>query len=301
MRVIVTSDHHLGYANCDKAAFNAFLDELAQENDLTHFVLLGDVVDMWRRDASGVFLEAQDTVKKILALKSKGVQVFYVAGNHDYHVLDLNNPNYPITFCKDLTLTDGPVTYRFVHGYEFDPEQKVPFMAFLCRVMSDSGGAIENQIWTDLNSLNSIFSKMEPSFLRADIAAIAAKLQRGPEVRLKDSLGRINATACQQVKPGEILIFGHTHIPFINKAENVVNTGSWVKDSDPHDTYVELVAGKPRLFIFGPPRQEITERTDWTGEEGYGKASSTATQAAQNVLSKFRSVFSPNKPAQEDT
>ena len=261
--MIVTSDQHLGYANADKAGFNAFLDELAGENDLTHLVLLGDVVDMWRRDASGVFLEGHDTVTKVLALKSKGVQVFYVAGNHDYHVLDLNNPAYPTRFVKDLSLNDGPVTYRFVHGYEFDPEQKVPFMAFLCRVMSDTGGNLENHVWTDFNSLNNIFSKIEPSFVKADIAAIAARLQKRPEDRLKDSIGRVNSTACQQVKPGEVLIFGHTHVPFMNKNENVVNTGSWVKDSNPYDTYVELTDGKPHLFIYGPQRQEITERTDW--------------------------------------
>jgi len=218
---------------------------------------------MWRRDASGVFLEAHDTVRKLLDLKSKGVQVFYVAGNHDYHVLDLHSPAYPFQFSKDLTLVDGPVTYRLVHGYEFDPEQKVPFMAFLCRVMSDTGGALENNLWTDFNSLNSIFSKIEPSFVKADIAAVAERLHRSPEDRLKDSLDKINLTACQQVKPGEVLIFGHTHVPFVNKAENVANCGSWVKDSNPHDTYIELTDGKPRLFIFGDQKQEITERTDW--------------------------------------
>ena len=95
-KVVVTSDHHLGYAEADKRAFNAFLDYLGEEGDVTHLVLLGDVVDMWRRDASGVFLENHDTVAKILSLKSKGVQIFYVAGNHDYHVLDLVNPAYPL-------------------------------------------------------------------------------------------------------------------------------------------------------------------------------------------------------------
>jgi UDP-2,3-diacylglucosamine pyrophosphatase LpxH len=263
MRVVVTSDHHLGYANSDKNAFNAFLDELAQEDDLTHLVLLGDVVDMWRRDASGVFLEAHDTLGKILALKSKGVQIFYVAGNHDYHVLDLSNPNYPIQFSKELSLIDGKTTYRFVHGYEFDPEQKTPLMRFLCRVMSDQGGAVENQIWTDFNSLNNIFSKIEPTFVKTDIAAITARLHRRPEERLTDSLDKINSMACQQAKPGEVLIFGHTHVPFVNKKENVANTGSWVKDSKPYDTYVELTDGKPRLYIYGPQRQEITERRDW--------------------------------------
>jgi UDP-2,3-diacylglucosamine pyrophosphatase LpxH len=159
-------------------------------------------------------------------------------------------------------LNDGPVTYRFVHGYEFDPEQKVPFMAFLCRVMSDTGGALESHLWTDFNSLNNIFSKIEPSFVKADIAAIAEKLQRRPEDRLKESLNHINSTACQQAKPGEVLIFGHTHVPFVNKAENVANTGSWVRDSKPYDTYVELTSGKPRLFIFGTHKQEITERIE---------------------------------------
>jgi UDP-2,3-diacylglucosamine pyrophosphatase LpxH len=262
MRVIVTSDHHLGYSNADKTAFNAFLDELAQEDNVTHLVLLGDVVDMWRRDASGVFLEAHDTIAKILTLKSKGVQIFYVAGNHDYHVVDLDNPAYPIQFSKELSLTDGQVTYRFIHGYQFDPEQKIPFMAFLCRVMSDKGGALESHLWTDFNSLNNIFSKIEPSFVKTDIAAIAGRLQRRPEERLRESLVHINSAACKQVKPGEVLVFGHTHAPFVNKAETVANCGSWVKDANPYDTYVELTDGKPRLFIYGAQKQEITERTE---------------------------------------
>jgi UDP-2,3-diacylglucosamine pyrophosphatase LpxH len=259
-KVVVTSDHHLGYANADKTAFNAFLDNLSQESNVTHMVLLGDVVDMWRRDAAGVFLENHDTVAKILNLKSKGVQVFYVAGNHDYHVLDLHNPAYPLQFTNELNLTDGPFNYRFVHGYQFDPEQKIPFMAFLCRVMSDQDGALESNLWTDFNSLNNIFSKIEPSFMKADLAAITERLQRRPEDRIKDSLDKINLTACKEVKPGEVLIFGHTHVPFVNKAENVANTGSWVKDAAIHNTYVELSDGKPRLFVFGG--HEITERTE---------------------------------------
>jgi UDP-2,3-diacylglucosamine pyrophosphatase LpxH len=259
----VTSDQHLGYANSDKNAFNAFLDELAHEHDVTHFVLLGDFVDMWRRDASGVFLEAHDTIGKILALKSKGVEVFYVAGNHDYHVLDLHNPTYPIQFSKELSLNDGPVTYRFVHGYEFDPEQKLLYMAFLCRVMSDQVGALEDHLWTDVDGLNKIFSRIEPSFVRADVGAISEKLRLRPEERLKGFLEHINYSACKQVKPGEVLVFGHTHAPFVNKAESVVNCGSWVKDANPYNTYVELTGGKPHLFIFGNHKREITERTNW--------------------------------------
>jgi UDP-2,3-diacylglucosamine pyrophosphatase LpxH len=260
MKVVVTSDQHLGYANADKTAFNAFLDNVSQRSDVTHLVLLGDLVDMWRRDASGVFLENHDTVAKILNIKSKGVQVYCVAGNHDYHVLDLNRPSYPLQFTKEVNLTDGGVNYRLVHGYEFDPEQKVPFMAFLCRVMSDTEGALESNLWVDFNHLNSVFSKIEPSFVKEDLAKMSDRLRRRPEDRLKDSLDKINLAACKAVKPGEVLIWGHTHAPFINKAENVVNTGSWVKDAAVHNTYVELSGGKPRLFVFGG--NEITERIE---------------------------------------
>jgi predicted phosphodiesterase len=101
-------------------------------------------------------------------------------------------------------------------------------------------------------------SKLDPSFMKADLAAVAERLHRGPEDRLKDSLDKINLTACNAVKPGEILVFGHTHAPFVTKAENVVNSGSWVKDAVVHNTYVEISGGKPKLFIFGG--REITER-----------------------------------------
>src|SRR5208283_1355860 len=138
MKVVVTSDQHLGYANADKTAFNTFLDNLSQRSDVTH--------------------------------------------------LDLNRPSYPLQFTKEVNLTDGQVNYRLVHGYEFDPEQKVPFMAFLCRVMSDTEGALESNLWVDFNHLNSVFSKIEPSFMKTDLAKISERLRRRPEDRLKDSL-----------------------------------------------------------------------------------------------------------------
>lgn len=68
--------------------------------------------------------------------------------------------------------------------------------------------------------------------------------------------------ASQEIKTGEVLVFGHAHVPSVNKAENVVNFGSWVKDANPYDTYVELTDGKRYPLIFGHRKQEITERTE---------------------------------------
>ena len=92
MKLIVLSDVHLGYEHSDKASFNRFLDSIQQDaKGTTDLILLGDIVDMWRRDSSGVFLENWDTLKRIMILQNK-MRVHYVAGNHDFH---FNRNSFP--------------------------------------------------------------------------------------------------------------------------------------------------------------------------------------------------------------
>lgn len=237
MKIIVVSDVHLGTEDCDESAFNAFLNSLIDDDEVTDLVLLGDIVDMWRRDASGVFLENMVTVKVIKDLQSR-IRVHWVAGNHDYHLLKLKNRapfyHYPFEFKETLELVDGDHTYRFMHGHEFEYGDEVDFMRpildMFCHVMSDS------------------------------LMMRAGNFHVGPNIRLKDKLKDIEGGAHDEVrnKSGQILIFGHTHHPFINHGNNLVNTGSWVKDANPHNTYVELKGGIPRLFVFGG--EEIKDR-----------------------------------------
>ncbi len=125
---------------------------------------------------------------------------------------------------------DGDNIYTICHGHEFDPAQKPAIMETLCHVMYDPIEGFEN-----------LFGTTQP-----------------PETRLSQILGDVEKRAVSSVKNGEILVFGHTHHPFINEAENVVNTGSWVTDSNIHNTVVELSGGKPKLSIF--EGREITER-----------------------------------------
>lgn len=262
LKVIVTSDQHLGYQNSDKASFKQFLNQLQDDRTVTDFVLLGDVVDMWRRDASGAFLEGSDILESVIALKQR-MNVYYVAGNHDFHVLRLQNHAYTFTFLENLTIPDGNLKYRFFHGWEFDPEQQPPLMEALCRVMSDEVGNFEGGTWATFTRDWSDTKYWLFSILRFEKNRIREKaehLQINPEVRLQNTIGSIEKRACASVQPEEILVFGHTHRPFVNKRENVVNSGSWVTDAPVHNTYVELEDGKPRLFVF--PGQEITERIE---------------------------------------
>lgn len=259
--MVVVSDVHLGYENSDKKSFNMFLDNLQQNIEVTDLVLLGDVVDMWRRDSSGVFLENWDTAAKVMALKQK-MRVHYVAGNHDFHVLKMKGHSYPLYFYRGLDLIDGLYRYRFLHGYEFDSDQEEPMMEAMCRVMTDDVGSFESGVWSTLtrewSDIRYLLSA--PLMIKRSIQRAAKGIQVKPEIRLKYTVRKIERHACSIVHPNEILVFGHTHRPFVNKSENAVNSGSWVTDAPIHNTYVELSGGKPRLFVFGG--EEVMERLE---------------------------------------
>ncbi|HKM59894.1 MAG TPA: metallophosphoesterase, partial [Candidatus Bathyarchaeia archaeon] len=146
MSIIAVSDLHLGFDASDKAAFIRFLGKLQSDPSVTDLVLLGDIVDMWRRDSSGIFLENHDVLDLIISLQKK-MNVYYVAGNHDFHVRKLQGRGYPINFLKDLTLQQNGLSCRFVHGWEFDEMQREHFMESLCHSMSDQKGERDTNIW----------------------------------------------------------------------------------------------------------------------------------------------------------
>jgi len=260
LAIVVVSDQHLGIETADKAAFLRFLSQLESDATVTDLVLLGDVVDMWRRDASGVFLENKDVVDQIILLQKK-MRVYYVAGNHDFHVLKLQGRGYPVTFLKDLTLRQDGVTYKFLHGWEFDEMQREHFMESLCHAMSDEKGDRDTHIWAALTRDKGDLEYVLFSLVsRRRVRRMTEMLQLDPQERLKESLGKVEKRACAAVQPGEVLIFGHTHRPFVNEAGNVANTGSWITTAPIHNTYVRLEGGKPRLFVF--EGEEIKERED---------------------------------------
>ena len=259
MAIIAVSDLHLGCDPSDKAAFIRFLGKLQSDPSVTDLVLLGDIVDMWRRDSSGVFLENHEIFDLIIDLQKK-MRVYYIAGNHDFHVLKLQGHGYPINFIRDLTLQQDGLNCRFVHGWEFDEMQREHFMESLCHSMSDHKGDRDNNIWAALNRYENDLTRFFSAIDRGRKRRTAEMLQLDPQERLKENLKGVERKARSTVQPGEILVFGHTHRPFLNKAENLANIGSWVTTAPIHNTFVRLEGGKPKLFVF--EGAEITERAD---------------------------------------
>jgi UDP-2,3-diacylglucosamine pyrophosphatase LpxH len=261
MVIVATSDQHLGSDTSNKSSFEEFLDQIIRaDTTITHFVLLGDVVDMWRRDASGVFLENRKIFENILSLP-KNIKVHYVYGNHDYHLRYLKDHAYPFKFVDELPLTEDGRNYRFVHGCQFDDLMKKakPLLDPLCRVMSDDMGNWESVVWAMLTrDLSDLEYFSYPISEKREILEKVEELLQKPEMRPPETLRAIEKEAGRCVEPGEILVFGHTHVPFINESGTVVNTGCWVKGPLIHNTYVRLDADGPRLFEFR--KGDITEK-----------------------------------------
>jgi UDP-2,3-diacylglucosamine pyrophosphatase LpxH len=232
-------------------------------------VLLGDIVEMWHRDAAGVFLENWEMVGILKELKKK-INVHWVAGNHDYHLLKLKNRaphyNYPFEFKETLELVDGDTTYRFMHGYEFEYGNETrfikPILEILCHVMSDSEGIQRDEMWAYLAKKMSDlqYSIITERGEKGNLKITTGSIEDRPEVRLKNRIEGIERLAYAEAKekPGQILVFGHTHHAFISHGERLVNTGSWVNEGDPYNTYAVLQGGRPRLFVYGG--EEISER-----------------------------------------
>ena len=168
MGIIAVSDVHLGYSLSDKENFGKFLDDLAKKGninkngDINHFVICGDLLDMWRRDMAGVTIENLDILSKLQNLKNlnPSIEVHYLGGNHDYHIHHLTKYQYPFDFTEHydprtgFTLTDGKKTYLFKHGYDFEKDMSTSECMFdILSSTSDEAGEFKSWLYDSLSNI----------------------------------------------------------------------------------------------------------------------------------------------------
>jgi UDP-2,3-diacylglucosamine pyrophosphatase LpxH len=201
MGIIAVSDVHLGYMEnktelAETKNFIGFLKELAKRDDITDFVICGDLLDMWRRDMAGVVIENLHILKMIQDLQPKKdpdlqpkIKVHYLAGNHDYHICHLTKYYYPFDFKKGIdpkkgfTLPEGGKTYRFKHGYDIEPLM-LGSECFFDILSSTSDEAGDFKSW-----LYDIISKIE-AVRRVDIQTILPYIFDGAAIKAIESLFR---------------------------------------------------------------------------------------------------------------
>jgi UDP-2,3-diacylglucosamine pyrophosphatase LpxH len=274
--IIVVSDVHLAekhndpQVKVDDAKFLEFLDYIASHHlsDGGDLVLLGDIIDLWRRDFVKALVESEAVISKLIEMGDK-VKIHYLAGNHDFHMLQMNNlmpDKFPFNVTKELRLEEGGNKLFFIHGYQLEvlanPYYKSmsayeTFSEGLCLAGDDTGNAA-SKLWETIEASKSALDCLKR--LPTDIRSALASMSTPPEDRLRgphkihtliDEIAMSNArTVYLGMDKKETLVFGHTHDPFPEVENGAINTGSWKKGPCRDYAYLEINEGrvKPRTF-----------------------------------------------------
>ncbi len=249
--IIAVSDIHLGYRYCDRDAFSQFLDWVAVQEDISDFVICGDLLDMWRRDMVSVTIESADIIAKMIALQKSGVNVHYIAGNHDYCVRDLTIFPNKFNFTLKLELSEGNTKYTFIHGWEIDPDQSPVYFDALCH-MNCKYGRLADRAWVlYMKFIHPISYPVE--WLRQQKTKREMELMLKPpeergSIQLHDTMTPSELSTATMT--GEVLVCGHTHIPCIIQSDNHVNCGSWITNEKIHNTYITIDGNEVKLRRF---------------------------------------------------
>lgn len=249
--IVAFSDVHLGYDHSNSDAFMEFLLELQKRNDLGDVVIVGDLVDLWRRDIVGLEFELSRYMEELKNLQKK-VKVHYVFGNHDFHVGYLKNHDYPFEPQSSLSIERFGYTIRFLHGHQCDPLQNIlgpDTSEILCWTLSDNIGEAKSWLW-DLFGSKSKLQKEE--FL----AKVDSLMIPPEDARRTEALGSVSdfveciEAFIKVTGEKEFIVFGHTHKPFIDLNRRVANTGCWINGAIQTNTYFEFGSWPPRIIEF---------------------------------------------------
>ncbi len=243
--IIVVSDMHLGSKKTHKKEFNKFLDYLKDEKDLEYFIINGDGLEFWGRDDAGVTLENADTIHKLMEL-NKSRKIYWIPGNHDYHLRNFRGHYYPFKFPLELVIKTSKIDYRFLHGYQFDPTEFEFLFDALCYTTNDSRGEMLYDAWKRFIRTRKFIEKflLQPFYpkFKSDIK----RMIRTPEER--GIVDIVEENAKNSVKENEFLIFGHTHKGFVDNYSRIANSGAWFGNAP--NTYLRIKRGKVKLEEF---------------------------------------------------
>ena len=268
--IIAVSDTHLGYEYSDSEKFKKFLDSdlVTNLSKSDHLVLLGDILEFWRKQNVDAIIKHEEELNRILRLAKK-TNIHYIVGNHDYTIQHFYNnykKNFPyyhynIDVRKFLRLTDVNSKYFFIHGYQFEVISSFEPLTIddyenISTVLCDR---TNNLIGGTMTSLWDLFQnfKFRTEFLGNENISIESifnaksfeqiDMIKPPEER-KENMNRVDEAAQSSalreiffgIQEDEFLIFGHTHRPLLKKDKRVANSGSWITYAQRRNTYIQI-------------------------------------------------------------
>lgn len=213
--IVVISDLHLGFEHSNRQSFHEFVKDFLgrNENEISHLILLGDMLDFWRRQNEGVMFENLELLQELsgLAIKKK----YYVVGNHDYSLTELHeyqnigfeftdvltsrnsddnseNAAHQMLFGRivgDDTLKSGGQEFRFIHGYQVRYWYALPAYKAVCQalcLMGDKTGKFLSDLWDIIQGSADIMPRTRVEFtpeLEEEWDELVGFLKKDPEER----------------------------------------------------------------------------------------------------------------------
>jgi UDP-2,3-diacylglucosamine pyrophosphatase LpxH len=246
--VAVISDLHLATHACKAKKLLKYLKSISPQT----LVLNGDIIDSWRFTRNYFPKPQLKVVRYLLKMLEKGVNIYYISGNHDEFLRRFNNIEIGKLIITDQLVLDlnGEKTWIF-HGDIFDR------IIHKAKWLAKFGAAMYGFL-TIVNKLTDQIRKMvgyDNVILYKCFKKRAAK---------KDDFfySRFETTVCNaaMAKKCTTVICGHTHSPkdkLVNIKDQQIrymNCGDWVE----HFTAAEYANQQWNLHFFTENEDEQT-------------------------------------------
>ncbi len=221
MKAYFISDLHLGAKEIEDPAeqekrVGQIFDQI--ESEATHLFVVGDFFDFWFEYRSVVPKQYFPILFRLARLKEKGVQLHYLAGNHDFalgnffdHYLNMK------TYADEAVVTLNGKKFFLFHGDGINPQDRG--YRFLKKILR--------------HPLNKrLFRMIHPDFgIRlAKLVSGTSRKYNQEDVYQRSEEAYI-AFAEQKFAEGfDYVIMGHRHNPLVHEKDGkkYVNLGDWI-------------------------------------------------------------------------
>lgn len=214
------SDAHLGILIKDRddrqEQFISFIDHV--QRDAASLYIVGDLFDFWIEYDYAIRPDYFVVVSRLRRLVEAGVEVHYLAGNHDFALGPFLRD--VVGVCIHLDHLETAIQGKKVHLYHGDG-----------LVKKDVGYRLLKRI------LRNPFNQRVYKLLHPNIGVPLGSFFSGSSRKLlanwitEEKLEEYRQNAKRLLETSDIVIFGHTHRPELLTygAKTYVNTGEWIR------------------------------------------------------------------------
>jgi UDP-2,3-diacylglucosamine pyrophosphatase LpxH len=223
------SDLHLGTNYCQARRLLQFLKKFETPDqksyNITNLFLVGDIIDFEHLSRKNEWThEHWQVIQKFLRMSRKGVNIYYIQGNHDSYIGWLRNQDYGNISFRDKIIykaVNGK-RYAIFHGHQFDTAiHSMPWLYWLGDT-AYSVALFVNKIFDGIRNLLGYKSNWSLSYwLKTKVKSVVQMASDFEKLVVKSCVDS-NCDGC---------ILGHIHFPDNKIIENkhYLNCGAWVE------------------------------------------------------------------------